>query len=413
MFDRLFGKGKILRMYHLEMPEDDIYAFYEQLGLPQGVARQHQLELETAQARQHSPEFTIPEFGNTIINTAWAAFSDGELDILPDSRPHDRKSGAIFGSQPTQGSFYQALQAERRKVERTPAKLLPAFEYLQLLWGGMLAKRLAKNPAELDRLGPYARIQQSGIAFAPIMSNQNQGEPFTMSTVEQIHPLRLVIEIDPEIRGAFAVQRLYDGRLATPHMAQRFGYWTIHRNDFHAQYLSVYLDAYGEYLFDYWSKNKINLAPLYLSTNLPMYLEYCESLGGQKDFGRMLREGSGFACLKGDPADKINEIIDGHRGRGQNHEVVSLVLWTSTSVVHQSEQELANTLSSVHTILRPGGGVLVGAPLLQQSEEAEQALKRVETIANATFGKAKVRNYPVGNTDSKTSIPISYVFMRK
>ncbi|MBV9228139.1 MAG: hypothetical protein JOZ18_02410 [Chloroflexi bacterium] len=385
--------SQALKNFGREVPLDDIFAFYASLGLSRKLAYK-------------------PQSGAELLGAAWAVFSDGEINLPLGGRPLDPDIALIFGPQvPTQGSFYHALQAERRKVEQEPVTLSPAFEILQLHWGAHLAAMLAREPEILDRLGWYWRIQNRALAFAP---ERTQGGEQTLSQSISLSPLHLVIEIDPGVRGAFAVQRLYDGQWASPLQAHPFQYWAIHRNDFHAQFLSIYLDAYGQYLFDFWSqkRNQTDLvqAPIFLSTQLLEYLEYGESLGEKKDFGRSIRQDSGFVNVKGDPADEINKIVASHKERKLDYELVDLVVWTSRSVLQATEQELAATIRSVHTILRPGNGMLIGAPILQRPEDANLALQKVEKIAKDIFGERNVQNYLVNDT---SSLLLSSVFMRK
>lgn len=97
----------------------------------------------------------------------------------------------------------------------------------------------------LDHLGWYWRVSKGGILFAPGRSGP------LLTTVQRVSlsPLHRIIEIDPEVRSAFAVQCLYDSHLAPPERApEPFQYWAIHRNDFHAQYASIYLDTYYQSL---------------------------------------------------------------------------------------------------------------------------------------------------------------------
>jgi hypothetical protein len=388
--------SQTLRNFGREVPLDDIFAFYASLGLAKELAYKSQAGVE-------------------LLATAWAVFSDGEIDLPLGGRPLDRDLAPIFGPRvPTEGSFYRALLDERRKVEQRPASLSPAFEILQLHWGVYLATMLGSEPEILDRLGWYWRIQNSALAFAP--ERQQNGE-LTHTQSLSLFPLHFVIEIDPGVRGAFAAQRLYDGQWASPWRAHPFQYWAFHRNDFHAQFLSTYLDTYGEYLFDFWSQkeNQHDLVqgPLFLSTRLLEYLEYGKSLGEKKDFGRSIRQDSGFANLKGNPADEIDKIVASHKERLLDYELVDLVVWTSHSVLQATEQELAATIRSAHTILRPGNGMLIGAPILQQPEEANRALQKVEMIARDIFGERNVQNYLVNDTKRPSSLLLSSVFMRK
>ncbi len=393
----MLGHAKTLKNFGREVPLDDIFTFYANLGLSKKLAHKPQSEAE-------------------LLSAAWAAFSDGELDLPLGGRPLEQDLVPIFGSQvPTQGQFYRALQAERRKVEQEPTTLSPAFEILQLHWAAYLATMLAPQPDILDHLGWYWRIQNRGLAFAP---ERKQGGELIPSQSLALSPLQLVIEIDPGVRSAFAVQRLYDGQWATPSLAHPFQYWAIHRNDFHAQFLFMYLDAYGQYLFDFWSQpqNQTDIVQgfLFLSTRMQDYLEYGKRLGNKKDFGKSIRQDSGFASLKGNPADEINKIVASHKERKEDYEQVDLVVWTSRSVLQATEHELAATIKSAHTVLRPGNGMLIGAPIFQQRlEDVNLAVRRVETIARDIFGEKNVLNNAIGNASRSSSRLLSSVFMRK
>ena len=386
--------AQMLKNFGKEVPLDDIFAFYEHLGLAKKLANK-------------------PQSGRELLAAAYAVFSDGEIDLPLGGRPLDKSITSIFGPQvPTQGSFYRALQAERHKVEYEHVPLSPAFEILQLHWAAHLASMLASAPEALDRLGWYWRIQNRALAFAPVRDQRGE---FTLSESVSLMPLHQVIEIDSGIRGAFAVQRLYDGQLASPLQAHPFRYWTINRNDFYAQFLHIYLDAYGQYLFDYWKRNKDNGANalLYMTTNLPSYVAYGESLGNNKDYGRIIRKHGDFANLKGNPVNEINKIVADHKQRNANYELIDLVVWTSHSISQVIEQEFIDTITIARTVLRSGGGLLVGVPVLHHPEEANPILRRVETLARDIFGEKNTRSYLSDDTNKPESLAIGYVFMRK
>jgi hypothetical protein len=103
----------MLRVFHLEVPHDDIYAFYEKLGLPPALAQKHQLEMSLAEqeqlmrdlARGHQPGSVVLESLSLVyelLGGAYAAFSDGEIDSHIDSplgsKPRDGLISELFGS---------------------------------------------------------------------------------------------------------------------------------------------------------------------------------------------------------------------------------------------------------------------------------------------------------------------------
>jgi hypothetical protein len=138
-------------------------------------------------------------------------------------------------------------------LPQQPTSLSPAFEILQLYWGAHLASRLAAQMEILDRLGWYWRVRKGGILFAA----ERSGTMLTTFKRVSLSPMRMIIEIEPGVRGAFAVQSLYDSQLAPPLQAlEPFQYWAIHRNDFHAQCLSIYIDTYGQSLIGFWRDSK-------------------------------------------------------------------------------------------------------------------------------------------------------------
>jgi hypothetical protein len=63
-------RNKIFHSFCMNASHDDIYNFYERLGISQALAK-------------------TPGLGLEILGAAWAAFSDGEIDIpLGNNKPN-------------------------------------------------------------------------------------------------------------------------------------------------------------------------------------------------------------------------------------------------------------------------------------------------------------------------------------
>lgn len=277
-------------------------------------------------------------------------FSDGDVSASFPKTASDRTSDEIlwFGQEAIRdGLFYQQMNnIFHGSLETTlPARV---FDHVQKKTGAIFARNLVENtPLRLPGtvIPPsFAEIDWNEVLFLGPTSTINTSYREHQGILDR--PIRTVMEVNPGVRAIHTLDGIMTG-LVKKNPNVLASYTTINNSLFDTTLAVEYLRARTDALTEGENPD-------------------CSELDKQTNWNflneRVLTPK--YPALQGDPVAVTSELVR----NPQNHGKADVILHTRFTPM-DNRQEAEQLLQNYITLLRPGGGLLLGTPI--SGEKAE------------------------------------------
>jgi len=276
-------------------------------------------------------------------------YTDGELQTH-HAPPHDRRLIEWFGHRDFgEGRFVKELVAvrdEKRQLDGVDLAAIQggiAFAFAQHLVTGKGVFPVF-DPRQL--IPSPVRIEKNRLYFG---GNYGQGE-----YCEQLNrTVDSILALEPGIRAINNIDQLL--LLSQTKPVSLFQYATISSYPFIARLLPHYLLA----------KSK--------------------QLVGDETLALTLEKHDVYKSLQGEVADVTQSLVKEHRKRNQPTEFLDLVLYTSYLPPRIDVPGVQQLMKNVYQLLRPGGALLVGFPLMDSTPGPISLKDLMEAALSAGF----------------------------
>ena len=276
-------------------------------------------------------------------------YTNGELQTH-HAPPHDQRLIEWFGHRDFgEGRFVKELVAvrdEKRQIDGADLVAIQggiAFAFAQHLVTGKEYFPVF-DPRQL--IPSPVRIEENRLYFG---GNYGQGE-----YCEQLsRTVNSVLALEPGIRAINNIDQLL--LLSQIKPVSLFQYATISRYPFIARLLPYYLLA----------KSK--------------------QLAGDETLALTLEKHDVYKSLQGEVADVTQSLVEGHRKRNQPTEFLDLVLYTSYLPPRIDVPSAQQLMKNVYQLLRPGGALLIGLPLMDSMPGLISLKDLMEAAVSAGF----------------------------
>ena len=217
------------------------------------------------------------------------------------------------------------------------------------------------------------RIEGNSLFFG---GNYGQGE-----YREQLsHPVHSVLALEPGIRAIHCIdQQLL---LAQTKPVAIFQYATINSYPFIARLLPHYC------------------------------LARSKQLTGSDALALTLEKHDLYKSLQGDIVSVTQNIVEGHRQRNQRPEFLDLVLYTGYLPPRIDVAGLQQVIKNVYQLLRPGGALLLGFPMLEVAPGQVSLKELLDGAFSAGFSQKRARAHIGTSNMANPRIPI-FIFLVK
>jgi hypothetical protein len=250
---------------------------------------------------------------------------------------------------------------------------------LQDIYTAMLASNLATGegplPAsDLAKSVPSpVRIEGDKLYFG---GNYGQGE-----YCEQLNrPVNSVLSLEPGIRAIHIIDEQL--RLSLTNPISIFQYATISSYPFIARLLPHY------------------------------FLSRSRQLTGNETLALTLEKQELYTSIQGEIADVTQNLIKGHLQRNQPCEFLDLVLYTSYLPSRLDVASVPQVLKNVYRLLRPGGALLIGLPLVESAPGRASLKDMMNAASGAGYSEAKSRTHVGTSNMANPRLPV-FVFLVK
>jgi outer membrane protein assembly factor BamB len=312
--------------------EADLRVVYHLLGIPHEIVTDETLE-------------------TLLLLCFTQVFSRGGMAFGHDpyvARTH-RTHIKLFGhTSLADGHVVQQLTAWRDGMEPCPEP--DAFERVQCWFAQRLAAQLTQGEVQLtralERLHPTAQIDGDTLIFGNGWRERLD------------RPIQTVLEYEPGIQGLFLI-RQQSTLMRRGSRAPVFSYWTISRDPFLAEFLPSYFLAYTQAHTD-----------------------------GQEE-GRRALEQRLYHGMRGRLDVMTAESIRDTQQHGQCSGMHDVIIAASPQIARTDVAELDQALRQSYRMLRPGGALLLGAPVAP-STGSHQTLPELVNMATLSLAKEGV-----------------------